>query len=119
MRPQIKLPLARKLRREMTPPEVMIWSRLKGTPNSELRFRRQHPVGPYVLDFYCAKARLAIEIDGQVHGLDHVVHKDERRDTWLLSQGIGVIRINAVDVMADADAVAGIIWDSASARLQR
>lgn len=116
MRSQIKLPLARKLRREMTPPEVMIWSRLKGAPNSELRFRRQHPVGPYVLDFYCAKVRLAIEIDGQVHRLDNVVQKDERRDMWLRSQGIDVIRINAVDVMKDADAVAGIIWDSANAR---
>ena len=54
---------ARTLRRAMTRPEVLLWQVLRERPNG-LRFRRQHPVGPFVLDFYCPAARLAIEVDG-------------------------------------------------------
>ncbi|WP_449474255.1 endonuclease domain-containing protein [Sphingobium chungangianum] len=88
----------------MSPPEVALWQWLRQRP-SGLKFRRQHPVGPYVLDFYCASARLAVEIDGSGH--DHIerVTHDERRDIWLRAQGFRVLRIKAIDVLTDLDSV--------------
>jgi very-short-patch-repair endonuclease len=64
-----------------------------------LRFRRQHPVGPYILDFYCASARLAVEIDGSAHDSAEQIRHDERRNAWLASRHIRVLRIAAVDVL--------------------
>ncbi len=66
-------------------------------------FRRQHPIGLYVLDFYCAKARFAVEIDGRSHELDGRPQHDARRDAWLEARGITVMRIAAADVLADVD----------------
>ncbi len=77
--------------------------------------RRQHPIGPYVLDFYCPAAHLAVEVDGYVHGTGDIPERDERRDTWLKAQGISVLRIAASDVMADPDEEAGMIWRTAMA----
>jgi very-short-patch-repair endonuclease len=57
---------ARNLRRKMTLPEVILWQWLRQRPDG-LKFRRQHPTGPYVLDFFCSDARLAIEVDGEAH----------------------------------------------------
>ena len=65
------------------------------------RFRQQHPVGPYILDFYCHAASLAVEIDGASHReLDAVAH-DERRTAWLATQGIRVLRFEAAAVLDD------------------
>ncbi len=66
-------------------------------------FRRQHPIGPHVLDFYFAKARLAIEIDGMSHDLADRPQRDMRRDAWLEAQGVTVMRISAGDVMRSID----------------
>jgi very-short-patch-repair endonuclease len=71
---------ARRLRRALSPPEVKLWSRLRLRAPGLLAFRRQHPIGPYVLDFYCAKARLAVEIDGMSHDLGDRLERDVRRD---------------------------------------
>lgn len=57
---------ARKLRRAMAPPEARLWQTLRTRPDG-LKFRHQHPAGPYVLDFYCAARKLGIEIDGIAH----------------------------------------------------
>ena len=59
---------ARQLRRSMSLPEVLLWRELRKRPGG-LRFRRQHPAGPYVLDFACLDARVALEVDGEAHGL--------------------------------------------------
>jgi very-short-patch-repair endonuclease len=73
-------------------------------------FRRQHPIGPYVLDFYCAKARLAVELDGMSHDVGDRPERDARRDTWLKAQGVTVLRIPGVEVARRIDDVAdGII----------
>jgi very-short-patch-repair endonuclease len=58
---------ARALRRKMSLPEVVLWQALRRGQVAGLRFRRQHPIGPYILDFYCLSARLAIEVDGFAH----------------------------------------------------
>jgi very-short-patch-repair endonuclease len=79
-------------------------------------FRRQHPVGPYVLDFYCPAAQLCIEVDGWGHNMGDQPERDERRDAWLARQGIKTLRIPAVDVLRDVEAVADVIVSTAIAR---
>lgn len=86
---------ARTLRRTMTAPERLLWSLLRRAQTG-LRFRRQHPVGPFVLDFYCASARLCVEIDGPAH-LD-LEQRDMRRSDWLAREGIRVLRFSVTDV---------------------
>ncbi|MCR6659245.1 MAG: endonuclease domain-containing protein [Asticcacaulis sp.] len=105
VRDKSKIAFARKLRCDMTPPEARIWARLR-VRDTGISFRRQYPIGPYVLDFYCAKARLAIEVDGLIHTIADHPERDERRDAWLLEQDITTYRIAASDVMADPDEVA-------------
>jgi very-short-patch-repair endonuclease len=78
-------------------------------------FRRQHPVGPYVLDFYCAKARLAVEIDGIAHDLGDRPERDERRSVWLAAQGVGVIRIAASELTRNFDEIAAGLVQAAAA----
>src|SRR4051794_12876104 len=97
--PSITIERARLARRQMTPPEVIVWQGLRGNKLDGLRFRRQHPIGPYILDFYCSKARLAVEIDGRDHDFAERVRHDERRTAWLIKQGIRVLRIPARDVL--------------------
>jgi very-short-patch-repair endonuclease len=74
-----------------------------------LKFRRQHPVGPYILDFYCVAARLAVEVDGMRHDEpDQIIH-DRKRTAWLATRGIRVIRIAARDVRWELDGVLAFI----------
>ena len=69
---------AKQLRREMTPPEVYLWQHLRA--QTVVRIRRQHPIGPYILDFFCSKAKLAIEVDGIVHDMGDNPERDVARD---------------------------------------
>ena len=107
---------ARNLRRRMTLPEVLLWRELRKRP-SGLKFRRQHPTGPYVLDFFCGDARLAVEVDGEAHSRGDRPTRDEVRDRWLGAAGIATLRVATVDVLKDADAVVRWIVAEASARL--
>ena len=77
-------------------------------------FRRQHPIGPYVLDFYCAEARLAVEIDGISHDFSDRPQRDANRDAWLTERGLSVLRIAANDVMRNADEAADAIMRTAT-----
>ena len=94
--------MARGLRRVMSPPEVLLWQRLRLRPCG-VKFRRQHPVGVYVADFYAPDARMIVEVDGLAH--DARVERDALRDEWLRGQGFVVVRVAASDVLKDADAV--------------
>ena len=96
---------ARQLRRQMTLPEALLWRLLRRTPDG-IVFRRQHPIGPYVLDFYCAAKKLAIEVDGTAHDMGDRPQRDDLRMAWLERQGIEVLRIAAKDVLDDPDLVA-------------
>ena len=106
---------ARRLRREMTLPEVLLWQQLRLRPGG-FRFRQQHPAGPYVMYFYCAEARLCIEVDGAIHSTGSQPASDERRDALLGSHGVETLRIPAREVFADMDGVVGWIVAIASAR---
>jgi len=104
---------ARSLRREMSLPEVLLWNALRTRPNN-LKFRRQHPIGPFVLDFYCLDRGLAVEVDGQSHDYGSRPEQDLERDKWLNRQGIAVLRIAARDVLTDLDAVVRAIVSAAA-----
>ena len=105
VRDKSKITFARKLRRDMSPPEVMVWVHLRARKDG-ITFRRQHPVGSYVLDFYCPQARLAVEIDGEHHYYEEQQEKDAVRDAWLAAQGIQTLRIPGFEIMADPDEMA-------------
>ena len=107
---------ARKLRREMSLPEVLLWRELRKRSGG-LKFRRQHPSGVYVLDFFCSDARLAIEIDGSAHDFGERTERDEARDQWFANAGIATLRIPARKVMTDLEAVVTYICAKAQARL--
>ena len=83
---------ARELRRAMTKHEVKLWVVLRDGQMGGFSFRRQHPVGPYFLDFYCAAAKLAIELDGSQHGTPEAREYDDVRARFLARKGINVIR---------------------------
>jgi len=91
---------------------------LRGSP-SGIRFRRQHPAGPFILDFFCARANLAVEIDGIVHGMGERTARDEQRDAWLREHRIDTIRIPASDVLANAHRVAESIIAHAAERIKQ
>ncbi|WP_189486332.1 endonuclease domain-containing protein [Asticcacaulis endophyticus] len=110
---------AKRLRREMSPPEVRLWARLRTRAEGNLVFRRQHPIGPYVLDFYGSAAKLAIEVDGAHHTLDDHKIRDIKRDQWLADQGIHTYRIPAVHIMTDADEMADGIYRLAMERVAK
>ena len=95
---------AKRLRKKMTPPEIALWLALRGD-EAGLRIRRQHAAGPYVLDFYCAPARLAIEVDGEAHNCGHRPERDATRDAWLIVQDIHVLRYPAREMLANLDDV--------------
>jgi very-short-patch-repair endonuclease len=97
--PVVTFRRARSFRRELTLPEVLLWQLLRQHRTHGLRFRRQHPVGPYVLDFFCAAASLAVEIDGEGHQHPERAGHDRRRDVWLAQRGIRTLRIAAADLL--------------------
>jgi very-short-patch-repair endonuclease len=78
----------------MSLPEALLWRALRrGSLGRHIR--RQHPVGPYVLDFYCDYAKLAIEVDGEMHSVAGAPEHDARRDAWLVARGIRTLRLPA------------------------
>ena len=90
---------ARNLRKNQTEAETLLWSKLISRQLSGLKFRRQYPIGHYILDFYCIEGHLAIEIDGGQHSEDKNYVKDEFRTTYLKGKGIQVIRFWNNDVL--------------------
>src|SRR5207245_6423717 len=94
---------ARRLRTEMTDAELRLWMRLRCQQIDGYRFRRQVPMGPYIVDLVCLGARLVIEIDGGQHA--QVVERDNRRTAWLASRGFKVLRFWNNDVLLQTDSV--------------
>ncbi len=92
----------------MTLPEVRLWQGLKARQANGLKFRRQHPVGPWILDFYCPVHRLAVEVDGWSHNMGALGY-DERRDADLARRGVRVMRFSAGEVLASVDDVVATI----------
>ena len=89
----------------MSLPEVLLWRHLKGAPDG-IKFRKQHPIGDYILDFYVAGLKLAIEIDGIAHDMGDRPKRDIARNGFLRDEGIEVLRIPATDVLKSPEDVA-------------
>jgi len=83
---------ARELRRAMTPQERKLWNALRGKQLHRLRFRHQHPLPPYILDFYCHSHKLVVELDGGQHNEPANAAYDRRRTAWLEARGLRVLR---------------------------
>jgi very-short-patch-repair endonuclease len=98
---------ARQLRQEATPAEQILWDALRAGRLDGLKFRRQHPVGRFVLDFYCAARRLCIELDGGIH--EQQRDRDAARDQELLAHGVRTLRFPNAQVMNDLPSVVAAI----------
>jgi very-short-patch-repair endonuclease len=99
---------ARELRVHQTPQEQQLWQELRAKRFAGFKFRRQEPIGRYIVDFVCFWARLVIELDGGQHG-ENVPH-DENRDGWLREQGFTVLRFWNSDWTAHKESVLEKIW---------
>ncbi len=100
--PQIEM-AAKSLRRQMTPAEKKLWMAIRGKKLKAMKFRAQHPVGRFILDFFCPEKKLAIEIDGGIH--DSQRDRDKERDDLLARYGYRVVRFQNEDVLQDLSGV--------------
>ena len=95
------------MRQNMTDAETRLWLRLRKPGIDGLRFRRQAPIGPYIVDFFCPQHRLIVEVDGGQHVSDVV--RDRERDAWLIAQGYRVVRVWNNDVMNNVEGACAAI----------
>jgi very-short-patch-repair endonuclease len=104
--------IARRLRREQTEEEKELWLALKAGRFAGFKFRRQHPSGNYFLDFYCAAARLSVELDGFQHGLPEQIRRDDNRSMFLAAEGIEELRFWNHRWRQNREGVLLEIWDA-------
>ena len=95
----------RELRCEETDAERLLWVLLRGRQIAGAKFRRQHQFGPFILDFFCAEHRLAIEVDGGQHFSDEGESRDRARTAWLQRAGISVLRFDNLQVLQETEGV--------------
>ncbi|WP_394560626.1 endonuclease domain-containing protein [Aquipseudomonas alcaligenes] len=100
-----QLEFARQLRRDATDAEHLLWRHLRGRQLAGCKFRRQHPLPPYVVDFYCEELRLGIELDGAQHYADEGVKHDQYRADCLLGSGIRLLRFSNREVLLELSSV--------------
>jgi very-short-patch-repair endonuclease len=99
---------AREMRGRMTDAEALLWMLLRNRRVAGAKFRRQHPVGRYILDFYCDEQKLGVELDGGQHG--DAAEYDQQRDGWLRGQGIRMLRFWNNQMLAETEAVMEMIY---------
>ena len=97
--------LRQKLRKDMPTAEVILWSELQGKRFMGLKFRRQYGIGRYVVDFYCPRLKLAIEVDGDSHSSPKAERYDKKRQEYIERKGIKIIRCDNNDVYKNIDGV--------------
>ena len=107
--PSATLQYSRRLRREMTDAELKLWKVLRGRGLEGLKFRRQHPIPPYIADFCCIDSKLIVELDGS----QHTARSDKVRTRILHSQGWTILRFWDHDVLRATEAVVEAIWNAA------
>ena len=100
---------ARRLRREQTDAERLLWGHLRGRRLNGYRFKRQDPRAPFIVDFVCAERALVVELDGGQHGADAALAYDARRTALLERDGLRVIRFWNDEVMSNLHGVLDII----------
>jgi very-short-patch-repair endonuclease len=100
--------LARELRKNMTDKERLLWSKLRGKQFGGFKFRKQAPIGDFIVDFVCFDRKVIVELDGDQHAVS--VEADKKRSEWLRSQGFRVLRFWNHEVIEDADMMMEAIW---------
>ena len=105
MRWQPSADFSKHLRRASTPAECLLWQLVRNRQRCQAKFRRQHKLGPYTLDFYCPEAKLAIECDGLPHFTPEGIEKDRNRTQWLNRQGVEVIRFTSDEIENDTQRI--------------
>jgi very-short-patch-repair endonuclease len=109
----MKHEFARKLRREQTNAERRLWSMLRNRHVGNHKFRRQEPIGPYIVDFVCFEARLIVELDGELHDRPEAITYDAMRTAFLKSRGFRVLRFWNRELDESADSVVHAILAAA------
>ncbi len=109
---------ARKLRYDMTDAERLLWSRLRGKQILGVQFYRQKPLGPYIVDFHAPAAKLVVEVDGSQHFEVDAQAKDGRRDAYLETLGLRVLRFDNLQVLKETEAVLEAILGVVEARVK-
>jgi very-short-patch-repair endonuclease len=104
-----KTTLSRQLRKESTEAERMLWAKLKGYQLVGLKFRRQEPIGTYIVDFVCFEKKIVIEVDGGQHGKESIRQKDAERTSWLEGEGFRILRFWNNDVLTNMEGILEII----------
>lgn len=102
--------IARNLRKRPTEAEKLLWSHLRGRQLEGLKFRRQQPIGKYVVDFVCLEKDVIVEVDGSQHAVEK--EKDDRRDTWLEEEGFKALRFWDNEVLTNTDGVLEVIREN-------
>jgi very-short-patch-repair endonuclease len=97
--------IRRKLRQQPITCERLLWNKLRNRALNGYKFRRQYSIGKYVVDFYCAEAKLAIEIDGATHAGEEEIKNDKKRQEYIETQGVKVIRFLNIDIKENMGAV--------------
>jgi very-short-patch-repair endonuclease len=105
---------ARAMRHEATPAEQRLWPQLRGRRFTGLKFRRQHVIGSFIVDFYCAEASLVLEVDGETHLGKELL--DQTRQRWLEDHGLKVLRFWNTEVFDDLEVVIEAIWRECQGR---
>jgi very-short-patch-repair endonuclease len=109
---------AKHLRRAMTRAEILLWRYLKAHHLDGISFRRQAPMGRYMVDFVCHSVRLIVELDGETHDFHARQRHDAVRDAWLASRGYHVLRFTNEDVLSALEGVLTVIREIAAARIR-
>ena len=107
---------AKELRKNLTEAEKSLWTKLKGNQINGLRFKRQHPIGKFIVDFYCHKASLVIELDGSIHNELEVAERDKGREYELERLGLKVVRFTNKEVLENIEKVVENIISTANMR---
>jgi adenine-specific DNA-methyltransferase len=102
--------IARTLRKHDTWAEKLLWSWLRDRRFADYKFRRQHCLGPYILDFFCLEAHLDIELDGSQHGFPEERRLDATRDAWLEAHGVKVLRFWNSHLRREKQFIRDVIW---------
>ncbi|HVZ14178.1 MAG TPA: endonuclease domain-containing protein [Bauldia sp.] len=110
---------ARAMRRAMTPSELALWLCLRNRALKGLRFRRQFPIGPFIVDFVCLERRLVVEVDGDHHGYVRNMIADARRTRWLEGQRFKIVRVANFDLGHNLDSVCDAILAAAEQPLPK
>jgi very-short-patch-repair endonuclease len=109
---------AKHLRRAMTRAEILLWRYLKAHHLDGISFRRQAPMGRYVVDFVCHTARVIVELDGETHDFDARQQHDAVRDAWLASRGYLILRFTNEEALSAVEGVLTVIRETAATRIR-